>query len=187
MSQFEFVSVALALVYSFAAARLLAALPWVLHAERRYWVHTTWFAVVMLALVVTWWGVWSLREVAWNSVRFIWALSIPAMIYLRAGVLVSQDPESETSWRDYYYRTRVPFFGIGVAIAVNAGLVPWVMGVVAWLEPAPAHTASAALLVLYSIALVTKRPAVHAMLAVINFVLLLLAIVFRALDEAGAS
>jgi len=187
VSQFEFVSVALALVYSFAAARLLAALPWVLHVERRYWVHTIWFGVLVLAMAVTWWGVWALQEVEWNAIRFVWALTIPALIYLRAGALVSHDPPAQSSWREHYFRARRSFFGIGLAIALNAGLVPWVMGVEPWLELTRSHVSAAMLMVLYSIGLVSKRPAIHGALAVVNLALLFAFLIASAWREAGAA
>ncbi len=172
MSQFEFVSVGLALVYSFATARLLAAVPWVFRSERRYWVHMVWFGVVMLALVATWWQVWSFRDVEWNGIRFLWALSIPSLIYLRAGALISQQPEAQTSWREYYFAARGPFFGVGIAILVNSGLMPWVMGVVPWFERAPVHGGMAVLLGFYTIALMSTRPALHGGFGVLNFLLL---------------
>jgi len=187
VSKFEFVSVALALVYSFAAARLLAALPWVVNPERRYWVHSVWFCVVMLALAVTWWQVWLLREVAWNAIRFVWALAIPSLIYLRAGALVSQDPEAQTSWREHYFRARVPFFGIGIAIALNTALVPWVMGVVPWFELGPAHVGSGILLLLYSVGLASRRPSIHGALAIVNLALLTVFLIASSWREAAAA
>jgi hypothetical protein len=104
MSQFEFVSVGVALVYSFAVARLLAALPSVVAPDKRYWTHLVWVAVVMLVLAANWWQLWLFRATDWNLLRFIWILSVPALIYLRVGVLVSQAPAAVPSWREHYYR-----------------------------------------------------------------------------------
>ena len=169
MSQFEFVSVGLALVYSFAVARLLAALPFVLAPDKRYWVHLAWFAVCMLALVNTWWEVWLFRAVEWNPLRFVWALSIPSLIYLRIGALVSQSPASVHSWRDHYYETRMPFFGIGLAIAADGFLRPWVLGLE---RPLPFLVAPSILCVLYGVALATDRPRIHAGLSILNLMFL---------------
>ena len=181
MSQFEFVSVGLALVYSFAIARLLAALPFVLAPGKRYWVHVVWFGVVMLALVVTWWNFWLLRAVDWNPLRFVWALSIPSLIYLRVGALVSQSPASVRSWREHYYQARVPFFGIGLAIAANGVLSPWVMG---FGFPLPSILVYPLVLsILYGVGLVTDRSRIHAGLGVLN--LLMLAGILVALTWLG--
>ena len=174
MSQFEFVSVGLALVYSFAIARLLAALPFALARDKRYWIHLIWFGVTILALVVTWWNVWLYRNVAWNPIRFVWALSIPSLIYLRAGALVSQSPATVASWRDHYFRSRIAFFTIGLAIAVNGVLLPWIMGLVRWFTPSPPWLAMPLLLfLLYVIGLATDRPRVHAGLGVVNLLALI--------------
>ena len=185
MSQFEFVSVALALVYSFAAARLLAAAPWVFEPSRRYWIHAFWYAVVLLALVVTWWAVWSLRDVQWNAFRFLWALAIPALIYVRVGALVSQDPSSQSSWRDHYYASRVPFFGIGLAIMLNSALIPWVMGIVPWFELARVHAGAGLLFVLYSLAIASPRPGVHGGVVLSNLVMLLVSMIVLTATEFG--
>jgi hypothetical protein len=173
VSQFEFVSVALALVYSFAIARTLAALPWVIVRERRYWLHALWSFLVLFALAVTWWEVWSLREVEWNFVRFAWALAIPALIYLRVGILVSQDPSERESWREYFYSVRIPFFAIGLAITTNVALIPWVMGVVPWFSFAPAHVATTLVSGLYIVGMITARPGIQATIALLNLVFLL--------------
>jgi hypothetical protein len=168
MSQFEFVSVAVALVYSFAVARLLAALPSIVAPDKRYWTHLVWVAVVMLALAANWWQLWLFRETTWNSLRFIWILSVPALIYLRVGVLISKAPEAIRSWREHYYQTRVPFFAIGLAIALNGILLPWGMGLVRWFIPTAANVTYLFLVLLYTIGLATDRPRVHAGLGIVN-------------------
>lgn len=177
VSQFEFVSVGAALVYSFAVARLLAGLPFALASGRRHWLHLAWVAVLMLALVGTWWQVWRFRATEWNPVRFIWLLSIPALIYLRIGVLLSQAPGSVVSWRDHYYQARIPFFVIGLLIAANSLLLPWVMGLVPWFAPSWHHVFPLFLLPLYITGLATDRPRIHAGLGVVNLLALALGLV----------
>jgi hypothetical protein len=186
MSQFEFVSVGVALVYSFTVARLLAALPFALARDRRYWIHLVWFGIIMLALPITWWQIWLFRDVAWNLIRFVWALSIPSLIYLRAGTLVSPSPPSVRSWREHYYQARVPFFTIGLAIAANGFLLPWVMGLVRWFTPSPHHIMPLILTVLYVVGLATHRPAIHAGLGIVNLLALVVALVLGTLFDESA-
>jgi hypothetical protein len=184
VSQFEFVSVGLALVYSFAVARLLAALPFVLARDKRYGVHVIWFAVTMLALVNTWWSFWLIRAVDWNALRFVWALSVPSLIYLRAGALVSQSPATVRSWRDHYYQARGPFFGIGLAIMANSVLRPWVMGLE---HSLPSLAFPLTLSLLYGVGLATDRSRIHAGLGVVNLLMLAVGLVATTLigDRGG--
>ena len=53
MTQFEYVSVAVALVYSFAVARIVSALPAILAPDRRYWVHALWVVLEDVVAFVT--------------------------------------------------------------------------------------------------------------------------------------
>lgn len=170
MSKFEYVSVALALVYSFIVARLVSALPAVLDRERRYWLHVLWLGVALLATISTWWTIWDLREVSWNPLRFMWALSVPALIHLRVGILVSDAPAQVESWRAHYYDNRVAFFGVGVLIALNFAAMPWVLGFQA---PPELWMGFAMLLSICLLGLASARPMLHGWLVVANLGMIL--------------
>lgn len=172
MSEFEYVSVGIALVYSFTVARLLAALPGALAADRRYWVHALWVLVLLLASVTTWWTIWYLRAVEWNALRFTWALSMPALIYLRAGVLLSASPEDVESWRDFFYECRVPFFAVGVVIACNFVALPAVMGITSWFSLRRV-LALAAMLVISVAGLASANRVLQGVLPVANLVMII--------------
>ena len=182
MSQFEYVSIAIALVYSFAIARLVGSVSSVFAADRRYWVHIVWLGVILFASISTWWGNWSLREVEWNTLRFVWALLGPALIHARVTILVSEAPGSVASWRDHYFANRVLFFAIGVAISLNGFLIGWVMGLAPWGAFTVYHPPSAILLTVSLIGLVTERPAVHGGLAVANLTMVVSGLVWQHLN-----
>ncbi len=184
MSQFEYVSVALALLYSLVVARLLSAVPETTRKGARYGPHTAWVFVVLFATAVTWWSVWSLREVAWTALRFVWILTVPGLIHLRAGILVSGAPASVESWQDHFYENRVPFFVVGAVQGANAILIPWIMGVVPWLSPSPAHAAGISALVICGVGLSTANPVVHRVLVAVNSLML---VFFLMLVNPGSS
>jgi hypothetical protein len=173
MSEFEYVSVAVALAYSFAVARIVGAFPSVLAVNRRYWVHGVWTLVLLMAAISTWWTIWDLREVEWNPIRFTWVLIIPALIHLRVGVLVSENPAVIASWRDHYYENRMQFFGVGLLIALNYAVLPWVMGVVPWFAGTDLHFAFASLLTISVLGLVSANPTLHGVLASVNLIMIL--------------
>ena len=173
MSKFEYVSVAVALAYSFAVARIVSALPSVLATDRRYWTHSVWTVVLLMAAISTWWTIWDLREVEWNALRFLWVLIIPGLIHLRASILVSDVPTEVESWRVHYYESRVAFFGVGVLIAANFAVLPWIMGSVPWFALSPAQLAFVSLGTISVLGLVSANPSLHAVLASANLFLIL--------------
>jgi len=114
------VAVAASLVCSFAAARLLGGLAAALQPDRRYWVHAAWVANAIFGLCLAWWFFWSYREVDWNFLRFLMALSPLAMIYVVATLVIPADAESIRSWRQYYFDIRIRLFALNLAyLAVN--------------------------------------------------------------------
>lgn len=174
MSEFEYVSVGLALVYSFTVARLVASFPALLAPNRRYWVSGLWALVLLLAAISTWWTIWDLREVEWNPLRFMWALSMPALIYLRVGILLSDSPGDVKSWRARFYQSRLQFFGVAILVVCNFAALPWIMGIPSWYASSPRLLALIALLVISVLGLVSSNPGLHGVLAVANFLMIII-------------
>ena len=76
MTLFEYLAVAVAVVLSFGAIRLLDGLPHVLARDRRHWVHTIWVVNVLWLHAQFWWVFWSYSgDVAWNYPKFLLALT----------------------------------------------------------------------------------------------------------------
>lgn len=120
MTLFGYVAVAASLVCSFAAARLLGGLTAALQPARRYWVHTLWVVNAIFGLCLAWWFFWSYREVEWNFLRFLIALSPLAIIYVVATLIIPAGAESVRSWRQHYFDIRVRLFALNLAyLAAN--------------------------------------------------------------------
>ena len=163
MSQFEYVSVAIALVFTLAVGRVLAGVNGALASERRYLVHAGWLAHILLACVAQWWVLWSVSTVEWTAFRFLWVLAMPSLQYLRAEVLLG-DAGSVASYRDHFYRVRRPYFALAAAVSVHAGLTPWVLGIVPWLTPAPIHLGASLVAAIALVGFVSRSERVHAIL-----------------------
>ena len=170
MSHFEYVSVAIALIFALLVGRLLAGLSPSLESGRRYPVHATWVVVLLLASVMQWWVIWRTNQVTWTPIRFLWALAIPGIVFLRAGVLLTGRPDEVPSFRDHFFAHRLQFFALGVVGGAQAGLSPWVLGVVPWLEFAPVHP-NASVLTLLSIAgLIFRDPKAHLLVVLLSLI-----------------
>ena len=165
MSQFEYVMVAVALVMSLAIARLLGGLPHTLSKNRGSLVALLWNVVGILGGMTLWWILWRFSDVSWTPLRFVWIVAMPSLQYLKAAVLLTDNPGEVLSWENHYFEVRRRFFWIGVAVAIHSALLPWVLGAVPWLTPAPVHASSLLNLSISLVGLISTSRPVHIGLA----------------------
>lgn len=170
MSHFEYVSVAVALIYALAVGRLLSGLSFSLTAKRQYWVHTVWVFTLLLISVISWWAIWGLNGVTWTPGRFLWILCIPSLIYLRANILLGRPGDEPDSYYEYFYAQRRLFFSVGIVVAVWIALTPWVQGLSPWFELERIHFQAVMLASVSLLGLWLRHPTVHAVLAVLTLV-----------------
>ena len=171
MSQFEYVSVAVALIYALVVGRLLTGLAVGLERGRRYPIHAAWVGALLLVCVAQWWTIWRTRDIEWSALRFLWILIPPSLMYVRAIVLVGLEPLRIESYRDRFFERRAAFFALLFCDVLALGLGPWVLGIVPWLSVAPVHPGAAGLAVLSIAGLVFSSPAVHAGIVGVIFLL----------------
>jgi hypothetical protein len=177
LSHFEYISVAVSLVYSLILAKLLGALPATLNRERRYWVHSLWVVNLLLATLGSWWEIWFHRDVAWNPLSFFALLVIPSIIYLRAAMLLSDRPGEVPSWRAHYFRVRRSFFFLQILGSVHFTASPWLIaGATRGSETLLGSLAFAALALG---AAISRAPRVHEAVALLSFLAYLLAFFFE--------
>ena len=170
MSHFEYVSVAYALIYALAVGRLLGGLSPAMDASRRYWVHLIWILLLLLVTVMAWWLGWGSSEVIWTPLRFLLGLSLPALIFLRASVLLGNSNDPPDSYYDHFYETRVHFFSLGATVAVVLIFLPWVYGNTQWFTWSPIHLNAIGLLVISVLGMYSRSATVHAAIAVLSLI-----------------
>jgi hypothetical protein len=171
MSHFEYVSVAIALIYALAVGRLLSGLSPSMTQSRRYWVHLTWVITLLLASVMGWWVMWRAHGVTWTPIRFLFALLGPALIYLRAAVLLGNPADAPASFYDHFYEKRPLFFSLGLVTAGFLAVLPWIFGIVPWFTLAPAHAVAAPIFGISALGLCSRSPTVHAVLVILSLIL----------------
>jgi hypothetical protein len=171
LSQFEYVSVAVALIYALAVGRVLAGITPALAPTRRYSVHAAWLIQILLVCVAQWWGLWRTSTVEWTAFKFLWILAMPSLAYVRAAILLGT-PESVPSFREHFFRVRHMYFAIGLATPVHSGLTPWVLGQVPWLTFLPGfHLGMLAIAGYCVVGLSSKSETVHRAVAGIALLL----------------
>jgi len=167
VSQFEYISVAVSLVYSLLLAKLVGAIPVAVRSEQRYWIHTLWIVNLALGCMVSWWGLWSFREVVWGPGRFLAVFAFPSIIYLRAIVLLTEEPREVRSWSDHYYKSRRTFFLLGVVGGANQAISPRL--IMAQQQPTLVVIGTIAFAAVSGLAAFSASPGVHAAVAVLSF------------------
>lgn len=177
ISLFEFVLTGFTLVLALVITRVLSGLRWVLAADRSYWVHSVYVANLLILTSLVWWGLWYQRDAAWSYLTFAYNLLIgPGIIYFLAVLLVPEVPRRITDWRAYFFSVRKLLYGalLGLVLAIFVGgqmisgtpLLHWTQGLVL------------AGLALAVVGLWSDRHLVHAVLALIMAVLIVIAVVF---------
>ncbi|WP_345276932.1 hypothetical protein [Litoribaculum gwangyangense] len=110
MDFFNYVSIALSFVYTAAVLRLLGGISSATNKQNRYIVHIIFLGVIIISIIISFWGTWALTDVDWKLYKFILALMDGALYYFIATVLIPENPNEIVSWRDYYYKNKNKFF-----------------------------------------------------------------------------
>jgi hypothetical protein len=178
LTHFEYVSVAVALTYSMVVGRLLTGLSPAFDARRLYWVQLCWIFQILSIVIFGWWTFWVTREVDWTPFRFVAALALPILQYVRASTIVSDDPASVESFREHFYHRRVRFFSISLATSFVTMSYPWVFGRTPWLTFDSSYLLFVPYVLVNVIGLLTASHRVHAALVVISIVMSVVGLAF---------
>lgn len=168
MSHFEYISVAVALINALLISRLLNGFPAAFSEQARYPIHYAWVITLTLVAVLQWWVFWRTSTVTWSPVRFLWALALPSVVFLRASILLGTRPEEVVSFKEHFFQYRVRFFSLGILTAVMIILSPWVFGIAPWFETTSVHTMGAILLTLSLSGVVFKGVRSHQVIVSLN-------------------
>lgn len=171
MTHFEYVAAAHTLILTFAAARILGGVSYVLMGERRYWVHISWTVLAILFCLTSFWVFWDYRAVEWTLVRLILLLAAPALIYVFSAIAIPADAGEVGSWRDYFFEVRERLFISGAVMIVAILLSNQMLAGVS-----PLHASQLplyAMLAVFVLGAVFDDERLHAMFAIVpplNFV-----------------
>lgn len=126
MSEFEYLLFIIALLLSFAIARLVGGISHVLMPGRRDWIHTTWVIGTMGNIVLSWWIIYLYNDVEWTFLLFaLWLVPTGMLLYV-ANALVPDDAKVVESWRDHWLAVRKGVLGANVIFALSVSLFNWI-------------------------------------------------------------
>lgn len=164
MTLFEYLAVAVSIVLSFGAVRLLDGLPYALSREHRYWPHTIWMINLLWLHIQFWWVFWSYSRVtSWSYAQFLLAVAGPGLLYSLANTGLSSSPSAVTSWEAHFYGIRQRFFLLFACLYFVLGLSGWLILEVPFFDPL--RIVQASVIVVSLVGARWATPAVHWVLA----------------------
>jgi len=183
LSIFEFLLALYAIVAGLGVSLLVRSIGQMIEARDRlrlYWVHSCWLGLVFVAHVVSWFALWRFEDHApWTVLQALLLLCVPILLYLISHLAVPElEDDRIHEMRAYYYRHARWSQGLMLAVLVMAGMATL------FIEGHPDF--SGAGLVRLSLAAVlipgilSQRPAVHAVQAVLLMLVMAVAVAFVA-------
>lgn len=110
MELFNYLTIALSLLYTAAVLRVIGGISAASNKENRYFVHLILIAVSILSIVFSFWTSWAMKETQWTLPKFLLSLIDPALAYFIATVLIPENPNEIKSWKEYYYKNKHKYF-----------------------------------------------------------------------------
>lgn len=117
MTLFEYLSIATSLLLSFSLARALSNVAPIFQSQNRYWVHSLWVVVHLMAHLTLFWMIWINHIVVeWTLVHFVLVLIPPTCLLIGASLLVPSGPVS--SYQAHFDAIKVPFYVLTLIMLV---------------------------------------------------------------------
>ena len=114
----------MSIVLGLSVTQLLKGLAQLYRAHNRvrpYWLQTAWIVFLIFFSLMLWWLFWNYRSIEeWDFVRFVLYLTPMILFYFLTSIVIPDPSDPVTSYRDYFFATRVGFFGTFAAVVVVA-------------------------------------------------------------------
>jgi hypothetical protein len=148
---------------------------------RLYWVHTCWIVLIFVGHVVSWFSIWKFVDHSpWTVLEALLLLAVPILLYLISHLAVPElEDELVHDMRDYYYRHERWVQGLLLAVLVAGAVGQYVIEGALDLRGGRGVRAAMALILIPGI--VSKRPVIHAMQAMLLLVIMIIAVSYVAM------
>jgi hypothetical protein len=130
IASYQHVVVVMSIVLGLSVTQLLKGLAQLYRTRNRvrlYWLHTAWIVLLVFFSLVLWWLHWNYRSIEeWSFFRFVLYLSPMIVFYFLTSIVIPDPSDPVTSYKEYYFSSRVGFFGtfaLQVVLAHVAGVV----------------------------------------------------------------
>jgi len=130
IAPYQHVVVVMSIVLGLSVTQLLKGLAQLYRTRNRvrpYWLHTAWVVLLIFFSLVLWWLFWNYRSIEdWSFFRFVLYLSPMIVFYFLTSIVTPDPSDPITDYKDYYFSSRVGFFGtfaLQVVLSHTAGVV----------------------------------------------------------------
>jgi hypothetical protein len=178
IAPYQHVVVVMSIVLGLSVTQLLKGLAQLYRMRNRvrpYWLHTAWVILLIFFSLLLWWLFWNYRSIEdWNFVRFVLYLAPMIVFYFLTAIVIPDPSDAVTNYKDYYFFSRVGFFGafaLQVVLAHAAGVVVRRLPLLDQSDPL-----RLALVVLLLIAMRSKSERVHVVVLTL-FVIVIVAFI----------
>jgi hypothetical protein len=130
IAPYQHVVVVMSIVLGLSVTQLLKGLAQIYRMRNRvrpYWLHTAWVVLLILFSLMLWWLFWNYRGIEeWSFFRFVLYLSPMIVFFFLTSIVIRDPSDAVTSYKEYYFSTRVGFFGtfaVQLVLAHTVGVV----------------------------------------------------------------
>jgi hypothetical protein len=186
MTMFEYVIVLVSIVIGLALTHLMQGIAAIIQHPGRaptWWVHLVWVGFMLLFTIFWWWWQFNLQHVeTWTFGRYLFVLGYAFLMYLLCVLVLPRDLEGYDGYQDYFLSRRGWFFGFLIALGAIDLADTLLKGFAHLTSLGLGYAIQLAILLIGGlIGLNTRRPAIHAALAIV-FLASLAAFVLRAFN-----
>lgn len=118
MELYEYLAIGITLFYTATFLHLAGGLTSVIKKESIYSVHILSILVTFVYTVIAFWSAWAHNTIEWTLGKFLIATIEPGLYYFIAVLLIPNDAQHITSWRDYFYQNKNKFYSIMLLLLI---------------------------------------------------------------------
>jgi uncharacterized membrane protein len=132
MTYFEFISVALSLIFALAISDILRSLVPASAKSARFLPHIGWLVATFLLITYVWISLWRVKSIEWTGPIFVYSFLSPAITTVMARLLTTHSPESIDSFKEQFYGSKNAFFVLFLLFCINGFVFFWIVGFKPW-------------------------------------------------------
>jgi hypothetical protein len=183
VNPFEFLLALYTIVAGLGISLLVRSIGQVIEARDRvrlYWVHTCWVALIFVSHVVSWFSLWGYAQnTSWTILQALLLLCIPMLLYLVSHLAVPELEDGRVhDLREYYFRHARWMQGLLLTVIVAGALAHYVIA--GQLDFSGGRGIRGAMAAILLPGIISLRPAVHAVQAVLLLLVMAIAVSYVA-------
>ena len=142
MTPFEYVTVLISIILGLGITQIVTGVADIIHQwekMRLYWPHALWILLVFVMHIHEWWNTYELKQhQSWHLVSFLFLILYPILLFVLARILFPFGAmETQTDFKDFYFRNYRKFFLMVSILVVLAILQDIFIAGRDWLDQLP--------------------------------------------------